>query len=156
MKQASNSRQRVGDRERGAVAVELAIILPLMAILLMGILEVGSITRDYQVLQNAAREGARFSSMPMNRIDGASDPNMVLQTIQNRVVAYLQNEHITVSAGSVDVNQEYPVQIGALTVQGTLITITYSRPLIFPGAATLIPSLNTLPLVGRAVFRNFY
>src|SRR5262245_8429712 len=156
MRQAINPKQIRVDKEKGTVAVEFAIILPLLAILLMGTLEVGSMVRDYQVLQNAAREGARFSALPNNRISGAGNPSAVLQTIQNRVVAYLQNEHITVAAGNVNVNQTYPVPIGGLTVQGSQVTITYSRPLIFPGVTSLIPSLGTTSLVGTAVFRNFY
>jgi Flp pilus assembly protein TadG len=156
MRQAINPKPIRVDKDTGTVAVELAIILPLLAILLMGTLEVGSMVRDYQVLQNAAREGARFSALPNNRISGAENPGAVLQTIQNRVVAYLQNEHITVAAGNVNVNQTYPVPIGGLTVQGSQVTITYSRPLIFPGVTSLIPSLGTTSLVGTAVFRNFY
>jgi Flp pilus assembly protein TadG len=156
MRQATNPKQIRVDKDKGAVAVELALVLPLLAILLMGTLEVGSMARDYQVLQNAAREGARFSALPTNRISGADNPSAVLQTIQSRVIAYLQNEHITVTAGNVNVNQTYPVLIGGLTVQGSQVTITYSRPLIFPGVTSLIPSLGTTSLVGKAVFRNFY
>jgi Flp pilus assembly protein TadG len=156
MRRASNQKQKPDDKQKGAVAVEFAIVLPVLAILLMGIMEVGSIARDYQVLQNAAREGARFSAMPANRMSGAQDPNVVLQTIRSRVLAYLQNENITLAAGNINVDQTFPVPIGALTVQGSRVTITYMRPLIFPGVASLIPSLGTLPLVGNAVFRNFY
>jgi Flp pilus assembly protein TadG len=156
MRRASNQTQKTDDKQRGTVAVEFALILLLLAILLMGIMEVGSIARDYQVLQNAAREGARFSALPANRLSGAQDPNLVLQTIRNRVVDYLQRENITVPAGNINVDQTYPVQIGALTVQGSRVTITYTRPLIFSGATSLIPSLGSLPLVGNALFRNFY
>jgi len=156
MRRVSNQTQRTDDKQRGVAAVEFAIVLLLLAILLMGILEVGSIARDYQVLQNAAREGARFSAMPANQMENAQDPNLVLQTIQNRVVDYLQRENITVAAGNINVDQTYPVQIGALTVQGSRVTITYTRPLIFSGATSLIPSLGSLPLVGNALFRNFY
>ena len=156
MRRVSNQTQKTDDKQRGVAAVEFAIVLLLLAILLMGILEVGSIARDYQVLQNAAREGARFSSMPANQMENAQDPNLVLQTIRNRVVDYLQRENITVAAGNINVDQTYPVQIGALTVQGSRVTITYTRPLIFSGATSLIPSLGSLPLVGNALFRNFY
>ena len=156
MRRASNQTQKTDDKQRGVAAVEFAIVLLLLAILLMGILEVGSIARDYQVLQNAAREGARFSALPANQMENAQDPNLVLQTIRNRVVDYLQRENITVAAGNINVDQTYPVQIGALTVQGSRVTITYTRPLIFSGATSLIPSLGSLPLVGNALFRNFY
>jgi Flp pilus assembly protein TadG len=155
MKRANNQKVKT-DKQKGAAAVEFAIVLPLLAILLLGIFEVGSMARDYQILQNAAREGARFSSLLSNRMDGAQNPNAVLQTIRSRVNAYLQSQNITVPDGNINVDQAYPVQIGDLTVMGSRITITYARPLIFSGAATLIPSLGTLQLVGNAVFRNLY
>jgi Flp pilus assembly protein TadG len=156
MKPANSRTQKVKDRQKGAVAVEFAMMLPLLGILLLGVMEVGSIVRDYTVLKNAAREGARFSANPANQISLSQNSSTTLQTIQNRVVAYLQNENITVSAGNVTVDQAYPVQIGALTVMGSHVTVTYNRSLIFPGVTSLIPSLGTLQLTGDAVFRNFY
>jgi len=156
MKPANSRTQKVKDRQKGAVAVEFAMMLPLLGILLLGGMEVGSIVRDYTVLKNAAREGARFSANPANQISLSQNSSTTLQTIQNRVVAYLQNENITEAAGNVTVDQAYPVQIGALTVMGSHVTVTYNRSLIFPGVTSLIPSLGTLQLTGDAVFRNFY
>jgi Flp pilus assembly protein TadG len=155
MKRATKRKQRTGCNQKGTVAVEMAIAVTLLATLLLGVMEVGSIVHDYQVLQNAAREGARFSANPANQIIRSQDP-AVLQTIQDRVVAYLQNENITVAEGDVVVDQAYPIQVGSLTVPGSHVTVTYSRSLIFPGVTSFIPSLGTLQLTGSAVFRNFY
>jgi Flp pilus assembly protein TadG len=155
MRRANNCKQRKIREEKGTVAVEFAIMLTVTAILLLGVIEVGSIAHDYQVLQNSAREGARFSAIPANQISGSQNP-AALQTIQDRVVAYLANENITVSEGDVTVDQAYPVQIGSLTVMGSHVTVTYNRPLIFPGLASFLPSLSSLQLNGSAVFRNFY
>jgi Flp pilus assembly protein TadG len=156
MRQANNCKQTKTRKEKGTVAVEFAIMLTVTAILLLGVIEVGSIAHDYQVLQNSAREGARFSANPTNQISGSQNPAASLQTIQGRVVAYLANENITVSGGDVTVDQAYPVQIGSLTVMGSHVTVTYNRPLIFPGLASFVPSLGSLQLNGSAVFRNFY
>lgn len=156
MKPAINRTHKGKNREKGAVAVEFAVILPLLGMLLLGIMEGGSIVRDYQVLKNAAREGARFSANPANQISLSQNSGATLQTIQDRVVAYLQSESITVSDGNVTVDQAYPIQIGDLTVMGSHVTVTYTRSLIFPGVTSLIPSLTTLQLSGDAVFRNFY
>src|SRR5688572_21780629 len=96
MKQATDSRLlRKRIREKGAAAVEMAIVLPLFAILLLGTMELGDAARDHQVLQNAAREGARLSSLPRYKIGG--DPN-ALATIRARVITYLENEGITTVA----------------------------------------------------------
>jgi Flp pilus assembly protein TadG len=148
-------KKQARDAQRGAIAVEMAIILPLLALLLLGTLEFGSIARDHQLLQNAAREGARFSSLPANRKSGATNPAAVETVIKNRIIDYLQVDNITVPAGNIVVNQIFPVPIGSLTVQASKITVTYSRTLILPGITTLIP-LGTLTLTGNAVFRNLY
>ena len=156
MRQAINNRSKASDcGQKGVVAVELALVLPLFALLLLGTFEMGLIGQEHQILQNAAREGARFSAMPANRMDLAPEPSDVLLTIQNRVVEYLANENITVLPADVTVDQEYPISIGGLTVNGTNITINYQRALHLPGVASFIP-LGTVELTGNAVFRNFY
>jgi len=142
-------------RQRGAVIVEMAVALPFFAVLLLGVLEFGSLTRDHAALQNAAREGARFSALPSNKMSGSSNPSAVLATIKNRIIAYLQNENITVVAGDITVDQAYPMTLGGLSIQGSHITINYNRALMFPGVATLVPSAS-IPLQGNAIFRNFY
>jgi hypothetical protein len=50
-------------RDRGAVVVETAIILPVFVVLLVGILEFGLIFHNYLVLQSASREGARYGAI---------------------------------------------------------------------------------------------
>ncbi len=50
-------------RKRGAVAVEFALTLPLLLILLFGIVEFGVMMYDQAVITNAAREGARWGAV---------------------------------------------------------------------------------------------
>lgn len=47
-------------RERGAAAVEFALILPLMILLLAGIIDFGRFFYTQNIVVNAAREGARM------------------------------------------------------------------------------------------------
>ncbi|HID63624.1 MAG TPA: hypothetical protein EYP49_12940 [Anaerolineae bacterium] len=52
-----------GEREeRGQSLVELAIFLPILLLILVGIVEVGHALTAYLVIANAAREGARFGA----------------------------------------------------------------------------------------------
>ena len=53
---------RVARARRGAVAVEAAIVMPLLIIMMFGIWEVGRLIQVQQVITNAAREGARVAS----------------------------------------------------------------------------------------------
>ena len=52
------SRRREGS-ERGAALVEFAIVLPLLALLLFGMIEFAIAFNDYQSIRQGAREGAR-------------------------------------------------------------------------------------------------
>jgi Flp pilus assembly protein TadG len=142
--------------QKGVAAVELAVVLPLFGILLLGIIEVGGMARDHQALQNAAREGARFSAMPSNKMAGrtTADQTAIQTSIRDVVVAYLQNENITLPPGNVTVNQGYSIAVGGGTANATQITITYDRPVLFPGISRWLTVTNDLQAI--AVFRNLY
>lgn len=49
--------------QRGAVAVEFALILPLMLMLILGIIEFGIGYHSWDTTQNAVREGARLAAV---------------------------------------------------------------------------------------------
>jgi len=65
--------------ERGAVAVEFALIFPVLLLLVLGILEFGLGYHAWDVTQNAAREGARMGAVTPDvgairaRVLGTSD-----------------------------------------------------------------------------------
>lgn len=67
-------------REEGASAVEFAVIASLLFMLVFGIIEYGRIYSEFQVLQSAAREGARVAAVRGSvgdidaRIDEAAQP----------------------------------------------------------------------------------
>lgn len=53
-------RRKTTKHEKGAAAVEFALILPLLLFILFGTIEFGLVMFNKQVLTNASREGARF------------------------------------------------------------------------------------------------
>ena len=55
------SRTRRGDR--GQATVELALVLPLVAVLVLVVLQVGLVVRDHLLVEHAAREAARAASV---------------------------------------------------------------------------------------------
>jgi Flp pilus assembly protein TadG len=74
------TRDRIS-REEGVAAVEFALILPVLALLLFGVLEFGRVWSQYQVFQGAAREGARCAAVAstsecdiQTAIDQAAEP----------------------------------------------------------------------------------
>src|SRR5260370_23649056 len=90
--------------DHASVIVEFALMLPIMTMLLVGIIDMGLIVREHQIVQNAAREGARFSSLPENQVC-ATNPTATIQAVKDRVTAYMARENFTVDSSSVTVNQ---------------------------------------------------
>ena len=79
--------RRTRERERGSAMVETAICIPLLLVLMVGIFEVGRAYETWQVLTNAAREGARMAVMPSSNPDtttGAGSPIHVRRTAHER------------------------------------------------------------------------
>jgi hypothetical protein len=68
-------------REKGVAALELAIVLPVLILLAIGICEFGIIYYDKQVLTNASREGARAGIV---RSDVHGDPYDDADEIEQR------------------------------------------------------------------------
>ena len=55
--------RRRTDKERGVIAVEFAIVFPLLALIFFGIVQFGIAFSKYEVYTGAAREGARFAAV---------------------------------------------------------------------------------------------
>jgi Flp pilus assembly protein TadG len=51
-------------QERGAELIEMALVLPLLLLIVMGIFDFGFMFREMNVVTNAAREGARTGILP--------------------------------------------------------------------------------------------
>lgn len=50
-------------KRRGSVLAEFAFVLPILLILVLGIIEMASLFQQFQVVQYAAREGARLAAV---------------------------------------------------------------------------------------------
>ncbi len=50
-------------KERGQAAAELALLLPVLLLILLGCIDLGRMFASWVTLTNAAREGARYGSM---------------------------------------------------------------------------------------------
>ncbi len=67
---ASSRRSSRSRAERGAVAVETALITPVLLVVLLGIIEVPMLIRDYVAVTSAARSGARIAASEPGCISG--------------------------------------------------------------------------------------
>jgi len=59
--------------ERGQGLLEMAVILPVLLILMIGVVEIGYALRDYLIVVNANREGCRFAARGRFGDDRAGD-----------------------------------------------------------------------------------
>ena len=66
--------------ESGAELVEFALVLPLLIFTIMGLVDFGFLFQRFEVINNAAREGARIAVLP-----GYSQTD-----VQNRVTQYVR------------------------------------------------------------------
>jgi Flp pilus assembly protein TadG len=97
-----------GHRERGAAAVELALVLPVLITLLLGIIEFGRIFNAQIVFSNAAREAARTMAI-------TDDPGAATGAATNVAAGYA----VTVDPGVCE-----PDQAVHATVTGSIALIT--------------------------------
>jgi Flp pilus assembly protein TadG len=59
--------------ETGAELIEFALVLPLLLLMVAGIIDFGFMFQRYEVVTNAAREGARMASLPGYTADDVTE-----------------------------------------------------------------------------------
>ena len=92
------------NRERGSAMVETAICIPLLLVLMVGIFEVGRAYETWQVLTNAALEGARMAVLPSG---SAADTTALVRQ-------YMSNGQLTKSATAAVVAMPVAILAGAV------------------------------------------
>jgi Flp pilus assembly protein TadG len=127
-----------GPGERGAALVEFALAIPLLLVVIAGIVDFAFVFQRYEVITNAAREGARLASLPEYTDDAL---------VRARVRSYVQNglslstsslnDVMPTSPEAVDVTHEtFPVpKAGGATenIQTTTVTVNYQHSFILIG-----------------------
>jgi Flp pilus assembly protein TadG len=174
MKRISSKNGISNTGQQGSVIVELALMLPLLAILILGSTDLGLIVREHQLLQNGAREGARFSAQPANKIGTnltSAQKIAIAQSIRDRVINYLAQENINVAStactespanqwncGAITIRQQFPITtvVGGVTTTdfGSSVAVTYDRSFLFSGGSLF--QFNSVSLNGNSVFHNLY
>jgi Flp pilus assembly protein TadG len=103
-------------RERGAAMIEMAITMPLLLLLSIGVFEFGRAFQYWQVLTNATREGARVASLP-----GTSDA-----AVTSRVQNYLDAGQLQFAySADVVVDRDGEISIGTDTASASTVTVNY-------------------------------
>src|SRR5437667_6185829 len=135
---------------RGTALMETALTLPLLLLVSVSIFEFGRAYQTWQVLTNAAREGARVAIVP----------NSTVSDVQSRVTAYMQSGQLPDYAGAtISVDQNQTVSIGASTASASVVTVAYPfNFIVLNPVAQLVSRGSTLggalTLTASAEMRN--
>lgn len=129
-------------RNDGVAIIEFALVLPILLIVIAGIFDFGFAFREYLVVTDAAREGARMAVLP-----GYSDDD-----VRARVRAYLAAGGIQAARiQNVDVTTSTANTEGGSTL--TLKTVTGSVLHQFSLIAPFGGTYGSVPLTAVAVMR---
>lgn len=136
--------------ERGAALLEMGLTLPLMLLVSVGIIDFGRAYQTWQVLTNAAREGARIAVLP-----GTDDASVTA-----RVRSYMTDGQLSNSStATVSVTRNNTIAIGAGTATGSRVTVDYPFTfMVLQPIATLVAPRSTagapLTMTVSALMRN--
>ncbi len=110
---------------RGAAAVEFALLLPILLIILFGVIEFSIIMYDKHMITNASREGARQGIVFRAAADGTYDP-LNLADIQNVVNSYLGSNLISFQPGNATIAASWADDPSKLEDKLLTVTVNYT------------------------------
>jgi Flp pilus assembly protein TadG len=136
--------------ERGAALLEAAITIPMLLLVAVGIFEFGRAYQTWQVLTNAAREGARIAVLP--------DPTT--GTAEARVRQYMEDGQLgAADSATIGVNRSAVLDVNGRSVSASEVTIDYPFSFIVlqPVARLVAPQTSlggAVVMHAQAVMRN--
>jgi hypothetical protein len=87
-------------REKGAAALEFAIVLPVLVLLALGICQFGILFYNQQVIINASREAARAGIVQRTHDDGSQYETWEIEAMLDGIVQnYVSGRLITIGGG---------------------------------------------------------
>jgi Flp pilus assembly protein TadG len=148
----TNQQQNV---RKGAVAVEFAIVAPVLVTLVLGMIQYGRAFEMQNQLQVAAREGARLASMDHTGMlaDGQSSNQKLVQEVKNFLATYnIDPNDVTVTVKdhtnpAADFNLDDPAN--DLKLFDVNVSVDHSKVSMMP-----VSTNSDYALTGKIVFRN--
>ena len=137
-------------RDDGAALIEAAFVLPMLLFVSIGIIEFGRAFQTWQIVTNAAREGARVAVL-----GGMSD-----DAVKTRVKDYLKMGIDSPSSAEITINRTTTVSLGgAATASASRVQVDYPFTFIVlqPLAQMLVKDStvgNAFTMRSAAIMRN--
>ena len=128
--------------ERGAVAAEFALLLPVLLTIIFGTIEFGMIMYSREVITNASREGARAGIVQTFPKPNGGEITSIANT-------YLTGTGINPADVTITVTGAGGANPNTLTV-----ATTYNYPWLIPYIPTLLGLPSPLPITGQTVMRH--
>jgi Flp pilus assembly protein TadG len=110
---------RAHPREEGQALVEFALLLPIFLLLVMGVVEFGRAWNSYQVVTDAAREGARTAVL--------ADNTVTVDTVYKRIDSALGRAGLNAASATRTVSPLTPWP----AARGQQMTVNISYPFFF-------------------------
>ncbi len=143
MKATASGQRRFRRASRGQALAEVAIALPILLALLVGIFEFARAYNTQQVITNAAREGARYGVLPTSSSAAA---------VQATVNTYLTSANLT--ADNISVTGLSSGTGGTVTVT---VDLDYTFLFVGPVLRLLVPGSadpGTITLSSTSIMRK--
>lgn len=114
---------RIMRNRKGQSLVELALVLPLILFLLMGVVEFGRLFHTYLITIQGSREGARLA------VVGASDTTVITKVEQVTASLDLEQLNVLINPGEKE------------RIRGTsvVVQVNYSLDLLIPNVFNMLP-----------------
>ena len=144
-------RKRFSPRnDAGAELIEFAFVLPLLLLVIVGIFDFGFLFQQYEVVTNAAREGARAAVLP--------DYQDNADAVRARVQQYLNQAGLpgtVVACGAppcadVTFGMSITDPINNVTITASQVTVQYSHQYLFLGPIATLFGGNFTSITLRA------
>jgi Flp pilus assembly protein TadG len=138
--------------ERGTQVAELAMVLPFLLFLGLAVTEGAGFVRAHQVINNAAREGVKFSSV---YFDNGS--NNAIAGVKGVAVDYAANNGVTLVPADVTVNQCATITTASGdNRRASQVDVVLAYQLRYLPRLPWFSLPGTVNLRGRSEFVNFY
>lgn len=143
--------------ERGAELIEFALVVPMLLLILLGIADFGFMFQRYEVLTNAAREGARVAVLP----NGGGTYSTA--DVRMRVCSYLTTGGVPTTGCPAPTNPVISVTdttvplTGGATLPAKRVQVTYSHSYLFVGGVAGLFNgtfTTTFPITVVAIMRS--
>ncbi len=128
--------------QKGVAAIEFAILLPVLLVIIFGIIEFSILLYDKQVITNASREGARIGI----DIDVDGSTRSTAGEITSVVTNYVASNLITFGTPNTPVTTVTPADLSGMARGDNLtVTVSYNYEfLVLPNFITSLGGVKTI------------